>query len=148
MWQFWLIAAGVFFIVEMITVGFLVFWFGIGALLAMIVSFFTSNVIIQATVFIVSSTLLIFATKPFVKRFVKNNDTAPTNVYSIIGKRGKVTEEIDNIQGTGIVKVAGEEWSAICNGNTTIPKGTEVEVLEVRGVKVLVEPINSRISTN
>lgn len=148
MWQFWLVAAGVFFIVEMMTVGFLVFWFGIGALLAMIVSFFTSNVIIQATVFIVSSTLLIFTTKPFVKRFVKNNDTAPTNVYSVIGKRGKVTEEIDNIQGTGIVKVAGEEWSAICNGNTTIPKGTEVEVLEVRGVKVLVEPINSRISTN
>lgn len=148
MWQFWLVAAGVFFIVEIMTVGFLVFWFGIGALLAMIVSFFTSNVIIQATVFIVSSTLLIFTTKPFVKKFVKNNDTAPTNVYSVIGKKGKVIHEIDNIQGTGIVKVAGEEWSAICNGNTTIPKGTEVEVLEVRGVKVLVEPINSRISSN
>ena len=146
MWQFWLIAAGVFFIVEIMTVGFLVFWFGIGALLAMIVSFFTSNVIIQATVFIVSSTLLIFATKPFVKRFVKNNDTAPTNVYSIIGKKGKVIEDIDNIQGTGIVKISGEEWSAICNGNGTIAKGSDVEVIEVRGVKVLVEPINFHVS--
>ena len=146
MWQFWLIAAGVFFIFEIFTLGFLVFWFGIGALLAMVVSFFTSNVIIQSSVFVISSGILIFATKPFVKKFAKSNDTAPTNVYSVIGKIGKVTEDIDNIQGTGIIKVAGEEWSAICNGNITISKGTEVKVLEVRGVKALVEPINSSVS--
>ena len=35
MWVFWLIAAGIFFIIEMATIGFLVFWLGIGALLAM-----------------------------------------------------------------------------------------------------------------
>ena len=145
MWQFWLISAGVFFIVEMLTLGFLVFWFGIGALLAMIVSFFTSNVIIQVSVFVISSSILIFATKPFLKKFAKHSDTTPTNVYSVIGKIGKVTEDIDNIQGTGIIKVAGEEWSAICNGNITIPKGTEVKVLEVRGVKALVEPLNASI---
>ena len=43
MWQFWIILAGIFFIIEMATVGFLVFWFGIGSLIAMIVSLFTSN---------------------------------------------------------------------------------------------------------
>lgn len=146
MWQFWLLAAGVFFIVEIITVGFLVFWFGIGALITMIVSLFVSDIIIQSSVFVVSSGLLIFATKPFVKKFVKHNDNIPTNVYSVIGKIGKVTEDIDNIQGTGIIKVSGEEWSAICKGNTTISKGTEVKILDVHGVKVLVEPINSSVS--
>ena len=39
MWQFWLIASGIFFIVEIITVGFLVFWLGIAALITMCVSF-------------------------------------------------------------------------------------------------------------
>ena len=34
-----------FFVGEIATVGFLIFWFGIGALIAMIVSFFTSNII-------------------------------------------------------------------------------------------------------
>ena len=62
MWQIWLIASGIFFICEIITVGFLVFWLGIGALIAMLVSFFTSNIIIQMSVFVVSSGLLIFAT--------------------------------------------------------------------------------------
>ena len=44
MWQFWLIAAGIFFIIEIATVGFLVFWFGIGAIIAMVVSLFIPNV--------------------------------------------------------------------------------------------------------
>ena len=43
MWKIWLISSAVFFIIEMFTVGFLVFWFGVGALLAMIVSFFISG---------------------------------------------------------------------------------------------------------
>ena len=50
MWQIWLIIAGLFFVAEMITVGFLVFWLGVGALFAMVVSFFTSNLIAQTTV--------------------------------------------------------------------------------------------------
>ena len=72
MWQIWLIIAGICLIVEIFTVGFLIFWFSIGALIAMLISFFTTNVIIQTTVFIITSTILIFATKPFVKKFSKD----------------------------------------------------------------------------
>ena len=63
MWQIWLIAAGVFLVLEIFTVGFLVFWLGIGCLLAMLVSFVTDSIIIQTAVFVISSGLLIFATK-------------------------------------------------------------------------------------
>ena len=145
MWQIWLIAAGIFFIGEIITVGFLIFWLGIGAILAMIVSFFTDNIIIQTTVFVISSTILIFATKPLVNKFTKNDKKVSTNVYSVIGKQGIVTEDINIVEGKGQIKVDGETWSAICNGNITIPSGTEIEVVEIRGVKALVEPINSTI---
>lgn len=145
MWQIWLIAAGIFFVAEIITVGFLIFWLGIGAILAMIVSFFTSNIIIQTAVFVISSAILIFATKPLVNRITKNDKTISTNVYSIIGKSGLVIEDINLVEGKGQIKVDGEVWSAICNGNTTIQAGTEVKVLEIRGVKALVEPINSTI---
>ena len=112
MWQFWLIAAGIFFIIEIATVGFLVFWFGIGALIAMVVSIFVPNVYIQALVFIVSSTLLIFFTKPFVNKFVNKEKTIATNAYSIIGRTGIVTKEINDLKGTGQVKIGGETWSA------------------------------------
>lgn len=145
MWQIWLIAAGIFFVAEIITIGFLIFWLGIGALLAMVVSFFTSNIIIQTAVFVISSTILIFATKPLVNKITKNDKTVSTNVYSIIGKRGIVIEDINLVEGKGQIKVDGEVWSAICNGNITIPSGTEITVLEIRGVKALVEPIDSTI---
>ncbi len=95
MWQMWLIIAGVCLIIEIITVGFLVFWLAIGALIAMFVSFFTNNLIIQTSVFVISSAILIFATKPFVKKFVQKKETIPTNVYSSIGKTGIVTQDID-----------------------------------------------------
>lgn len=139
MWQIWLIVAGVCIIAEYFTVGFLIFWFAIGALIAMLVSFFTTNIIIQTSVFVISSTLLIFATKPFVKKFYKE-DTIKTNVFSIIGKIGIVTEEINSIHSKGQIKVDGEVWSATSNTDSIIPEGSEVEILEVKGVKVLVSP--------
>ncbi len=138
MWQIWLIIAGVCLIAEIITVGFLIFWLAIGALLAMVVSFFTDNIIIQTTVFVISSCILIFATKPFVKKFAKGAPNVKTNFYSIIGKTAMVTQDIDSINGTGQIKVDGEVWSATSEDGINIPKGTEVKILEVAGVKAKV----------
>ena len=141
MWQMWLIIAGVCLVIEIITVGFLVFWFAIGALIAMITSLFINNLVIQTAVFIISSTILIFATKPFVKKFVNNKNSVKTNVYSSIGKIGIVTKDIDSIDGTGQVKVDGEVWSAIGLNDINISKGTEVKVEEIKGVKAIVSPV-------
>ena len=141
MWQIWLIFSGIFFIAEIITVGFLIFWLAIGALFAMIVSFFTDNIIIQTAVFVISSTILIFATKPFVKKFAKGKSNFKSNVYSIIGDTGIVTKNIDSINGTGQVKINGELWSAVGKDDIDIEKGTEVKIVEVKGVKAVVAPI-------
>lgn len=140
MWQIWLIIAGICLIVEIMTVGFLIFWFSIGALIAMVSSFFIDNVIIQTTIFIISSTILIFATKPFVKKLSKKTPNIKTNVFSIIGKKGIVTENINSINSTGQIKVDGQVWSAIGINDINIEKGTEVEILEVKGVKAIVSP--------
>ncbi len=141
MWQIWLIIAGVCLVIEIMTVGFLVFWFAIGALFAMIVSFFTNNLIIQTTVFVISSAILIFATKPFVKKFMNSKTDIKTNVYSSIGKTGIVTKDIDVLNSVGQIKVDGELWTATSIDDKNIPKGTEVEIKEIKGVKAIVAPI-------
>ena len=137
MWYLWLIAAGIFFIIEIATVGFLIFWLGIGALLAMVCSFFTDNIIIQSAVFVVSSSLLIPFTKPIVKKFFDDGKKVETNAFALIGKKGIVTSEIKPMEGTGLVKVAGEVWSA--KSDETIQKDTEVEVVKIDGVKLIVK---------
>lgn len=100
MWKLWLIFSGLFLIMEIGTAGFLVFWFAIGALVAMVASFFIENVIAQTTIFVVSSTILLFATRGFVNKFAKTENTNKTNAFSIEGKKGKVIQAIDPIEGT------------------------------------------------
>lgn len=142
MWQFWLIVAGLFFVGEIFTLGFLIFWFGIGALFAMIVSFFTTNIIIQTTVFLITSTIFILATKPLVKKFVDVKKTN-TNVFSIIGKKALVIKDIDPIHSSGQIKLNGEVWSAETENNEIIKEGSEVEVLKINGVKAIVKLVES-----
>lgn len=134
MWQVWLVISGILFVAEIITVGFLVFWFAIGALFAMIVSLFTDNVIIQTSVFLISSSLLLFLTKPFVKKFSRE-DVVQTNAYSVIGKIGVVVRSIDNQNGVGQVKIGSETWSAVSSNDDIISEGTKVEVAELKRCK-------------
>ena len=139
MWILWLIAAGVFFVIEIYTVGFFICWFGVGALVALVVSLFTTNLYIQTVAFLVSSCLFLILTKPIVKKFVKTTDKKPTNVYSLIGKEGIVLEDIDTLNFTGKIKVNGELWSAIADEN--IEKDSKVKVVSINGVKAKVEKV-------
>ena len=143
MWVFWLIAAGVFFIIEMATIGFLVFWLGIGALLAMVTSFITDSILIQSIVFVLTSTLLLIFTRPLVNKFIKTPKEVKTNAYSIIGKKAIVISKINNIEGLGQIKMDGEVWSAKSFTDDDIPEDTEVEIVEIDGVKAVVKKITS-----
>ena len=142
MWILWLIAAGIFFVAEIFTAGFLIFWLGVAALVSMVISFFIDNVIIQGTVFVILSWILMFLTRPLVDRFItKPDDKVATNAYSIIGKRGIVTKEINEISGTGQIKVGTEVWSAKSLDSSKIEEGSEVEINSINGVKAVVTKV-------
>lgn len=141
MWCIWLIAAGVFFLVEIATVGFLIFWLGIGALLAMVTSFICDSLFIQTAVFVITSIVLILLTKPLTDKYMKNTKTIVTNSASLINKIGIVTIDIDPLEAVGQVKVEGEIWSAKSENDELILKDTKVKILKIDGVKLIVAPI-------
>ncbi len=138
MWRIWIILAGLFLILESITTGFLVFWFAVGSIVAMLVSFFINNIITQTSVFLISSCILIFTTRKFCDKFLSNKESSKIN--NVSGKIGKVTVDIEPFEGAGQIKIDGEVWSAISSDNTSIPKGTEVIIEKIDGVKVVVTP--------
>jgi len=140
MWKIWLLVAGGFTVLEIFTTGFLVFWFGIGALFAMIASFFIPNIYVQSAIFIVTSVILLFATRKFAEKVQKNSPVVKTNAYSVENKIGKVIQEINPVEGKGEVKVGGEVWSAKSFDETIIPKDSEVIIDHIEGVKVIVKP--------
>lgn len=123
--------------------GFFVFWFGVGALITMVTSLFCpNNILLQAIVFLVSSVILLFLTKPLVDRFTRKDNNTQTNAYSIIGKKGIVIQDINNTLGVGQIKIANEVWSAKTEDDTVIEKGAEVNIVRIDGVKAVVEQIN------
>ena len=94
-WTIWLIVAGFFALLEMLTVGFFVIWFGIAALLPMVYSiFFPEQIVVQIVMWAILSVILILSTKKLTDKV--SPPLVPTNVYSIIGKQAVVTKEIND----------------------------------------------------
>ena len=119
-------------------------WFAAGALVAAIVSMLNGAVWLQITAFLVVSGGLLAALWPFVKKFLKPHLSA-TNVDSVIGTQGYVTDTIDNLAATGQVKLGGMYWTARSTDGTPIPTGTLVRVDKIEGVKVYVTPTESEV---
>ena len=114
-------------------------WFGVGALIAMGVSFLIDNIIIQFATFLIASTILVLCTRKLAKKIEPQN--VATNVYTIIGKKATVSATIDNVKSQGQIKVDGDIWSAKNEVDEIIPEGSTVEILRIEGVKTVVKKI-------
>ena len=138
---FWLIVAIIFGVGELMTTSLTLIWFSIGALIVMLISIFIESILWQVVVFaVISITLLVIATKYLVDRDreVKYN----TNLQGIISQKAIVVEDIEPYE-SGVVKLNGEEWTAISKDELKIEKGKVVEIIEIEGVKLIVREVTS-----
>ena len=139
---FWLALAIALIAIELSTTQLISIWFAIGAGVTALVKALAPNIGIpwQALIFVGVSTGLFLATRPFVKKLTANRGKAhETNLELIVGKEAVVTEDIDNIKGTGAVKINGLEWSARTADGEEILVGEIVLVKEIKGNKLIVE---------
>ena len=134
----WLALLIVFAITEGVTVAMVSIWFMGGALAALIAALCGAELWVQVVLFFAVSILLLLCLRPLSKRLIKQKKVA-TNADSNIGKEAVVTERIDNLQGSGAVRISGVEWSARSADGSEIEKGAVVRVLRIEGVKVCVE---------
>ena len=137
----WLIAVVVFLGVEISTVTLTSIWFAAGALAAMLVAMFNGNLIIQIIAFLIVAFGLLYATKPWSKKFI-DTKKENTNADRAIGQEVRVMERVSNIDQTGRVFVNGLDWTARTeDDNITIEQGELVRVLRIAGVKLIVERV-------
>lgn len=139
----WLIILALCLVIEIATLGLVTIWFAGGALVTFFVALATDSLLIQVIVFLVVSFLLLFFTRPIAAKYF-NNKRTKTNVDSLVGEQCKVTESIDNFNGTGTVLLKGLEWTARSKNENIIEAGARVRVCGVDGVKVLVEEIKEQ----
>ena len=133
----WLIIFAACLIIEIITLGLTTIWACGGALIAMIIAFFSGSLALQVVAFLIVTTILFFTTRPLAKKHM-DNKLEKTNVESLIGKHVIVSADIDNLKSQGQVMIGGVEWTARSKNGDTIESGTEVVINEISGVKAIV----------
>lgn len=134
MFYFWLILVIFLGMIELITVGLVSIWFVISGIVAMILSFFIDNFVVQFGAFVILGVvLMLFTRKTLEKYFPK---PIKTNLDRVVGLEGIVTEEIRK-DSVGEVKVDGKRWSAIADKEIKV--GSIVKILHIDGVKLKVE---------
>jgi len=135
----WVGAAVVLGVGEMVTAGLFLLPFAAGAVAAAILAFFNVNVAIQLIVFVVASVGALIVLQRFAH---KEGELAPVGAKRYVEATGTVIERIDRLDGSGRVRVETEMWRATTDLNDAIEVGTEVQVVDVRGARLVVEPID------
>mgnify|MGYP004468424939 FL=1 len=137
----WLGLVILFLIAEGATVSLVSLWFAAGAVVAMFAALLGAGAWLQTGLFLVVSGALLLMLRPIVRRYLVPKITA-TNVDSLVGATGLVTEAIDNVTASGQVKLGAMEWTARSTTGENIPQGTLIRVDRIEGVKVYVTPVN------
>ena len=136
----WLVLMVVFLLAETATVTMVSLWFAGGSLAALVASLLHAPLWLQLLLFFAVSALLLAALRPIARKHFTPR-LSKTNVDAVIGSRGYVTADIDNLSATGTVKLGAMEWTARSTQGHTLPKGTLVQVDKIEGVKVFVTPV-------
>lgn len=140
----WLVLLILFAIGEGISVGLTSIWFAAGSLAALIAALLGAPLGLQIALFVIVSLLCLLAIRPLAKKYLTPRIQA-TNADRVIGTEGRVTEDIDNIQGKGTVTIGGAVWTARSQNGDPIPAGTLVRILRIEGVKVYVEQVKEEV---
>jgi membrane protein implicated in regulation of membrane protease activity len=144
--MYWLAAMIILILIEIPTVGLTTIWFAIGALVAVIASVVGLGFGVQIVLFVVVSLGMLIFTRPWAMKYINANRTK-TNYEGIIGKIVRITKDVDNISETGCAIVNGQEWTVRANVDTTkISSGSLAKVVDIRGVKLIVEEFKEETS--
>ena len=139
--MYWLIAAAVFVVIEIMTMGLTTIWFAGGALVGAVMAAVSLPLWSQIIAFAVISVVLLILTRPWALKYV-NSRTIKTNADSLIGQTGLVTQDIDNLNAKGQVKVRGQIWTArSISDDVKLHEGQKVSIESISGVKVIVKPM-------
>jgi membrane protein implicated in regulation of membrane protease activity len=140
-WLVWLIA-GVFASVgEILTAGFFLAPFAVGAFAAMLASLVGGGDVVQILTFAVVTMASFGVVRPIARRHMHVPPQIRTGTAALVGQPAMVLERISNDENVGSVRLDGEVWTARAyDDDLVIAQGTKVQVVEIRGATALVAP--------
>lgn len=135
----WLVVTVVFVAIELSTVTLTSIWFAAGGLAALLVAMLGGNLVVQVIAFLVVAFGLLAFTRKWADKFLDGKKQS-TNADRAIGEVVRVTERVSNLDRTGRAIVHGQDWTVRTeDDDMIIEKGELVRVLQIKGVKLIVE---------
>ena len=136
----WLVLGVVLIVAEVFTLGFVLLWFGIGAIAAAIVGLAGGGLGLQFLVFAVVSVALTIMSRTLLANYLPHpGQRLKTGIEALPGKIGTVISPSNGALHEAAVKVYGSTWTAYpIDDNTQLTQGEKVEVVEVRGSSIYV----------
>lgn len=141
----WVALALLLGIIEVLTVGFFVCFFAIGALITALASWVVPDLLGQVVIFVLSSLALVWWARPMLTQAfqVGNRPLLDSNVSALQGAVVLVLEPVDKYTGKVKVTHTGEVWTAYLADDQlseAIPAGQEAVIIKVDGAKLAVAP--------
>lgn len=144
----WVILGVALIVAEIFTLGFVLFWFGVGAIVAGLAGYLGFGIGLQFLIFAaVSIGLTVMSRTIFGKYLPSSNSTElKTGMESLPGKIGTVAEASRGVLGAAAVKVYGSTWTAYpIEGEAELAEGDKVEVVEVKGSSLYVRKVTNQL---
>ena len=150
-WYIWLILGVLFIIAEMFTSGFVLLWFGIGALVAALLAFTgLVGLPFQILVFLAVSIALTIASRTIFERFLMRGSPGrelKMGLDTLPGRMGVVVEPSKGVMQEGAVRVFAATWRAFpAEGEEPLREGEQVLIERVEGASVYVRRVESEPS--
>ena len=140
LWHIWLMIALITFIMEIFVPSFILFNFGIGALVGSLAAGLNLSMEWQIVLFSSGSLASFFLVRPVMKKYAYNrSQDYKSNADAMIGRVAQVSEEISNENNQGLVMLDGDIWQARSQSNEIIPKGTLVEIVQLNSIILIVK---------
>jgi membrane protein implicated in regulation of membrane protease activity len=141
-WILWTILGVILVIAEVFTPGFVLLWFGVGALAAALASFLGAGLAAQFVIFIALSSLLTALSRTiFVNYFTRPDepDGLKVGAAKLPGQIGTVVTSSQGALDEGAVKVFGSVWTAYpAEGEPPLEAGDRVVVERLQGASIYV----------
>lgn len=141
----WVILGIGLIVAEIFTLGFVLFWFGIGAFIAALVGFLGFGFLWQFLAFALVSVALTAMSRTIFSNYYSHDDenAIKTGVDALPGKIGTVSSASNGALNEGAVKVFGSTWTAFpIDAETKLIEGEKVEVVQVKGSSIYVRKIS------
>ena len=136
----WIVSGGLLAVGELLTAGFFLLPFAVGAGAAGILALAEVSVPIQIVMFIVVSIAFLWLLQRFAIKDIRG-ELQPVGAARYIGSHAVVIEPVERLGNSGRVKMGTEDWRATIDSDERIPVGAEVRVVEVRGARLVVEQV-------